>query len=137
MKKNLMKLMWVVLAVFVLAACSSEQKGEVTKDPKYADIANQIFFTNVKMYYYEYAQKKPGGKTGHFLSTQAGMPTSKLLMEVPVGAHVHISKVLEVPQEDGSVKVMVTGKVFPEPKSSGEEYMAILEDIKPGLKMGN
>lgn len=136
MKKNLItQLSVLLLSVFVLVACSSKQKGDVSDDPKYADIANNIFFTKAPTYYYEYTQQKAGGKTGNFLSSQNGMPTAKLIAEIPVRSHVHISKVLEVPQEDGSVKVMVTGKVFPNPQSSGEEYMAILEDIKPALDL--
>ena len=115
--------------------CNSGQKGEVTKDPRYADIANNIFFTKQPTYYYHYKQQRPDGKEGYFLSSQAQMPSAELIKEIPVRAHVHISKVFEIPQEDGSVQVMIEGKVFPDTQSSGEEYKALYEDIKPSLEL--
>lgn len=62
------------------------------------------------------------------------MPNAELKSEIPVGGHVKISKVLEVPQQDGNIQVMIQGEVI-NAGQAGLEYMAIYEDIKPTLKM--
>ncbi|WP_313189962.1 hypothetical protein [Sphingobacterium sp.] len=131
MKKNFS---WIaiVLSVLIFSACTG-QKGDMTKDPKYADIANNIFITKEPLYYYHYTHSD-GGKSGYFLSAENSMPNAELKSEIPVGGHVKISKVLEVPQQDGNVQVMVQGEVI-NAGQAGMEYMAIYEDIKPALRI--
>src|SRR5690606_41275632 len=47
-------LCFLVVRVLVNLACSSTQKGDVSKDAKYADIVNLIFITKAPLYYYHY-----------------------------------------------------------------------------------
>ena len=131
MKKNILSILLISCVIFM--ACTSTQKGDVSKDPKYADIANQIFITKSPLYYYHYTHSD-GSKSGYFLSTDAAVPNAELKAEIPIGGHVKVSQVLEVPNQNGSVNVMVKGEVFSDPTGSGMEYMATYEEIKPALK---
>ena len=126
-------LCFLVVSVLVNLACSSTQKGDVSKDPKYADIVNQIFVTKSPLYYYHYTHSD-GGKSGYFLSANPELSTADLKAEIPVGGHVKISQVLEVPVEGGSVNIMVKGEAFADPTAAPMEYMATYEDIKPAIK---
>jgi len=131
MMKKHFNLILLFLGIVLISACSGE-KGDVSKDPKYADIANNIFITQQPLFYYNYTHSE-GGKSGYFLSAETNMPNAELKAEIPVGSHVKVSKVIEVPQKDGSVQVMLKGDVFG-PSREALKYMAMYEDIKPALK---
>ncbi|MGM1429914.1 hypothetical protein [Sphingobacterium lactis] len=132
MKTKQIYVVMLFVSLFFIG-CMGE-KGDVTKDPKYAHIANNIFKTVKPVYYYRYTHSD-GSKTGYFLSTEANMPNGELKSELPIGGFVKIAKVLEVPQKDGSVKVMVKGDAFTDFSAQTMEYMALFEDIKPALEI--
>ncbi len=132
MKYKLSNLFLLIIGFFIVTSCS-ENKGDVTKDPKYAGIANSIFITQAPLYYYHYTHSD-GHKSGYFLSSQSGVPNAELKAEIPVGGHVKISKVYEVPQKNGEVQVTVKGEVFSSPTGEALEYMATYEDIQSSLR---
>ncbi|MCT1532845.1 MULTISPECIES: hypothetical protein [Sphingobacterium] len=132
MKIRNLKLIAIVFGLFMIASCTG-QKGDMTKDPKYADIANNIFITNGPLFYYHYTHSD-GGKSGYFLSRESSVPNAELKAEIPAGSHVKISKVFEVPNKEGGVKAMVEGDVIPDGSKEGFKYMAVYNDIEPALK---
>ena len=133
MMKNKLNLLVLLFSILITAACTG-QKGDMTKDPKYADIANNIFLTKSQTYYYHYTHSD-GGKSGNFLSAESEMPNAELKAEFPAGSHVKISQVIEVPQKDGSFKVMVKGKVFSDNGKEEMDYMAMYDDLKSALQL--
>ncbi|MGO1521816.1 MAG: hypothetical protein ACTHWQ_09815 [Sphingobacterium sp.] len=133
MKKNILSLLLISCTLFVFIGCTSTQEGDVSKDPKYADIVNQIFITKSPLYYYHYTHSDDK-QSGYVLSTDAAISNAELKAEIPIGGHVKINQVLEVPSQNGSVNIMVKGEAFTEPRGAGMEYIATYEEIKPALK---
>lgn len=132
MQRIILNMLIFASSTFLLIACSGSNGNDVSKDPKYADIYNQIFNATQPIYYYHYTHSD-GGKSGYFLSSQSEMPTANLQEELPTGSRVIVHKVLEIPTESGVPNIMIQGKAFPTELHDGLEFMATWEDIKQAL----
>lgn len=132
MQRIILNTLFFIGSVFILASCGGSNGNDVSHDPKYADIYNQIFNATQPLYYYHYTHSE-GSKSGYFLSAQPEMPTAKLEEELPTGSRVIVHKVLEIPTESGGVNITVQGKAFPHELHEGLEFLATWEDVKVGL----
>ncbi|MDO5615532.1 MAG: hypothetical protein Q4G16_05035 [Cruoricaptor ignavus] len=133
MKNKISNLILAFSTLLFLFSCSGPKGKDVSKDPKYADVYNGFFVPTQTLYYYDYTHSR-GDKSGYVLSKFTDVERAKLIEEIPVSeTKVIIHKVLEIEGKDGTVNVIVKGKVFPNFKHEGHSFMASWEDIKTAL----
>lgn len=124
-----MKSTTIIALVFLgvlLHACGNNNLKDVSADPEFAHLSNNLFFTNQPLYYYQYT-KDGGVTTDHFLSLHPNDSNGTKLQDIPEGSHIRVSKVYELTLENGNTLIWITGEVFPSPNQPLIYETALIE----------
>lgn len=117
MKNRILKPITIIVFIIfgtLLNGCGNSNLKDISEDPEYAHLSNNIFFTNQPLYYYQY-DKDGGITTDHFLSLHPNDSNGTKIQEIPKGSHIKVSKVYEITLKDGNTLTWITGEVFPSP----------------------
>ncbi|MBC9798264.1 hypothetical protein [Sinomicrobium weinanense] len=114
MKKSLKIIAILAFCGTILVSCGNSNAKDVSGEPEYVELANNIFFTNQPLYYYKYTDGN-GVQTDYFLSSDPSAPGGERVEDIPKGSHIKVSKVYEVTGDDGNKTIRITGEVFPAP----------------------
>lgn len=129
MKKSLKIIAILIFCGMMPVSCGNSNTKDVSGEPEYAELANNIFFTNQPLYYYKYTDGS-GIKTGYFLSPDPAASGGEKVEDIPKGSHIKISKVYEVTGDSDGKTIWITGEIIPTP-TTALEYEMVLDRDKP------
>ncbi|WP_417359342.1 hypothetical protein [Galbibacter sp.] len=124
-----MKTVQIIIVAFLgllWASCGNSNLKDVSDEPEFKGMSNNIFFTNQPMYYYKY-NNEGGVITDHFLSLQHDDSNGTKIQDIPKGSHIKVSKVYKLALKDGDTLIWITGEVFPSPNVSLPYETALIE----------